>query len=374
MTSESAMFAGPRIAVSEYETTAAISDVIQGGPNAGDLIDYYANGTTFGSSAGWDSAGSCGPYLRSLDASYALSSYGLDCVGSLFDSDGISRSEIQVDGKNAYDPRSAAFLFDGACCTRSQDNSGFPSLTVSQNWNSSNGFESTTETDGIVECTGADGYLPPDQGACPSFQDAGVKLERAISMIGPSQVMMTDTWSSTDGHAHTVDAEYDDVQTLALAAQDLFKSPAVSITSPANDTNVKTSTVTVSGSAGSGSGISSLTVAGHAVRVGPNGTWSTTVALGKGANTITATATDNADQTASANITVIYAQQCVVPHVKGLSRSNAEKKIEAAGCLIGKIKKKHSKVKKGDAIGTKPGAGRTVAAGTKVKLIVSKGP
>jgi hypothetical protein len=480
--SEDAHFSGPRIAVSQFGTTA-YGNTITGGPNAGDLYDYYANGTTFSSYIGWDSAGSCGPYGITADPSYAYSIYAIDCTGSLYQRDGISRSEIQVDGRNAYDPRGAEVLFNrsGSCppsCNGSEDNPGFAALSVTQTgWNSANGFESTSETDGIVECTGADGYLPPNQAACPSFQDSGVKLQRAISMIGPFQILMTDTWSSTDGHAHTVDTEYDDssqshgggaefqfpgeagfsrhgvgdvlggvssapgsilvhtdasavdgnpdqnygaitfsngpsgfvfsrnneflehqvlsvpaggsttlsyiysfgttiegVQALALAAQDRIKSPAVSITSPANNTKTSSKSVTVSGTASSGSGISSLTVGGHAVSVGSNGSWSTSVALAKGANTITATATDNAGQSASANVTVIYAQKCVVPRVKELSRSKAEKKIRAAGCLVGKIKKKHSKkVKKGHAVGTKPAAGKTLKPGAKIELIISEG-
>jgi beta-lactam-binding protein with PASTA domain len=180
--------------------------------------------------------------------------------------------------------------------------------------------------------------------------------------------------SATLTYIYSFGTTIEGVRAMALAAQDQLKSPSISITSPANNTKVKTGAVAVSGTATAGSGIKSLTVAGHAVSVGPTGAWSTTVPLGKGANTITATATSKAGQTAAASITVIYAQTCTVPHVKGLSVSKAENRIRAAGCLVGKIKKKHSKVKKGKAAGTKPGAGSTVAAGTKIKLIVSKGP
>jgi hypothetical protein len=484
--SELPQFTGPRIAVSEFSSQVpdflGSGDLITGGPNAGLPHDYYANGSTFLSYVAWNSAGNCGVEGQTIDSTLAESNFALSCMGSLNRDDGVSRSEIQVDGSNAYNPNSAYDLFGrtGPCpttCNGSRDNSGFPSLTVSQNWNSSNGFESTQETDGIVKCAGADGELPPNEAACPSFAPTGVQLQRSISMIGPYQILMTDTWSSTDGHAHTVDTEYDDtsespgsgagfefpgessfsrhgvgdvvagapsapgsiyvhddvsapdgnpdenyaaitfstapsgflfsgvnefsehqilavpaagsatlsyiysfgttiegVQALALAAQDRLHSPAIAITSPANNTKVTQTTVSVSGTASAGSGIASLTVAGHPVSVASNGAWTTSVALAKGTNTITATATSNSGQTASAQITVIYAKSCTVPHVKGLSVSKAEKKIKAAGCLIGKIKKKHSKVKKGRVAASKPGAGRKVKAGTKVTLFVSKGP
>ncbi len=489
--SEQAAFAGPRIAVSQYGTTAyGSSDVTQNGPNNGTLFDYFADGNTFASSVGWDSAGSCGPYARSLDPAYASSGYILDCVGSLFSADGISRSEIQVDTKNAYDPQGASNLFDrtGPCtstmapfdpgCDGSQDNAGFPALSVSQNWNAANGFESTSETDPIVACSGADTYQPASQADCPSFVSSGVTLSRAISMIGTNQILMTDTWTSTDGNAHNVSALYDDeshccnpgfqfpgesgfsrhttgdviagpssapgsvllhsdvaypdnapdegygavtfgsapmgfvfnasyeftenqsfsvpaggsakfsyiysfgtsleqVQALALSAQDLLHSPAVSITSPGNgakyQNKTKTKKITVSGTATAGSGIKSLTVAGHAVSVGSNGAWSTTVTLKRGTQTITATALDNAGLTASAHITVIYAKACVIPHVKGQSRSGAEKTIRAAGCQVGKIKKVKSKIKKGHAVKTNHKAGKKLKPGAKIKLYVSEG-
>ncbi len=48
-------------------------------------------------------------------------------------------------------------------------------------------------------------------GTCPRFLDAGVKLERAVtSSEGGKVVTMTDTWSSTDQKAHTLDLLYDD--------------------------------------------------------------------------------------------------------------------------------------------------------------------
>ncbi len=490
--SEQGQFTGPRIAVSQYGTTAYSSDTIVDGPNNGALNDYYANGETFGSYVAWDSAGSCGPYAETVDPSYSYSNETLDCVGSLYQGDGISRSEIQVDTKNAYDPTGAKYLFarTGSCtstmapfdpgCDGSQDNAGLPALSVSQNWNPANGFESTQETDGIAECTGADAYQPPNQAACPSFVPSGVQLQRAISMIGANQILMTDTWTSTDGNAHNVSALYDDdfsdtgagagfqfpgeagfsrhapgdvvagpasapgsiyvhdnvdaadgnpddnygavtfasaplgfvfnapqeftenqsfsvpaggsakvtyvysfgtsleqVQALALAAQDALKSPAVKISSPSNSAHfqnkTKTKKITVSGTATAGSGIKSLTVAGHAVSVGSNGAWSTTVTLKRGTQTITATALDNAGLTASAHITVIYAKACVIPHVKGQSRSGAEKTIRAAGCQVGKIKKVKSKIKKGHAVKTNHKAGKKLKPGAKIKLYVSEG-
>jgi hypothetical protein len=479
---ESAAFAGPRIAVSEFETTGQTSDVVQNGPNAGALVDYVANGVTFSGFGLWDSAGACGARLNTIDASYAQAIHALDCGGTLLGSDGFSRSEIQVDGNNAYDVQGAADLIprSGGCpptCVGSQDNPGLPTLAVSQAWNSTNGLESTSTTEGIVECPPPDSFQPPNQVACPSFTPAGVALHRSTTMLSSNQIEMTDTWSSTDGHAHVVSALYDDeatgsgggagfqfagasgfsrqapgdvlpggasapgsilvhsnvnapdgdpseqyaaitfstspsqfvfsagnqfsehqafavpaggpatiqyiystgtsleqVQALALAAQDELKSPAVAIVSPPSGTRVKLKSIRVWGTTGAGSGIRSVTVKGRAASIGMNGIWSVRVPVAPGTNTITATATSNAGQTASAQITIVYAKRCVVPKVAGLSLSRAEAGIKAAGCQVGRIEREHASVAKGHVVGTKPPAGKKRKAGARVKLIVSSGP
>ncbi len=489
-TNEAAAFTGPKIAVSEFNSLLPDRlifsfyenrDTIVGGPNNGAPYDYYANGTTFSSYAGWYSAGSCGPFANTLDPTFSGASEALSCVGSLFNSDSFSRSEIVVDTKNAYDPSGAYLLVRRSntqvCppnCDGTQDDPGFPPLTVSQSWNPANGLESTVETDGIVECTGSDGFQPPNQTACPSFQPSGVELQRSVSMTTPDTITLTDSWSSTDGKPHTVDAEYDDevtgnaagvrfpgetgfsvhgtgdvvagpssapgsiftrtdvtaadgspddnygaitfasapseflfstpgefagtqtllvpatgsakltyiysfgttlagVQALALAAQDQLRSPSVSIGAPANGSRRHKRMVTVTGTATAGSGIRSVTVNGVSANLTAGGGWSAQVTLRRGTNALTATATSNSGLTASAQITVVYAKRCVVPHVNGLSRAKAEKTIAAAGCTVGKIIKRHSSLHKGDAVGIKPKPGSTRKPGAKVKLIVSEG-
>jgi hypothetical protein len=215
---ESSAFTGPALAVSEFSTNYSIS----GGPNHGKLDDYYASGQTFGSYVGWDSAGDCGPYQAPYDSHFAAAAFAINCNGALYRDDGFSRSEIQVDGHNAYAVAEAYYLFSrsGTCtatvppftnCDGSRDNAGYPALAVSQSWNPANGFESTHSAEGIVKCTGADGYKPANQAACPAFAASGVQLSRSTAMSqGGRSTTMTDTWSSTDGHAHTVDLLYDD--------------------------------------------------------------------------------------------------------------------------------------------------------------------
>ena len=97
-----------------------------------------------------------------------------------------------------------------------------------------------------------------------------------------------------------------EVEKLASEAQASY-FPSVSITSPANGSTTTSSPVTVSGTASDKVGLSSFTVDGKAVSVGSGGTWSTSVALNSGVNTITASATNLSGNSTSSSVTVTYA-------------------------------------------------------------------
>ncbi len=63
-----------------------------------------------------------------------------------------------------------------------------------------------------------------------------------------------------------------------------------------------------------------------------------------------------------------------VPTVLGKTRTSAEKAIRNAGLKVGAIKRKHSShTKKGDVISQSVSPGKSVAAGTRVGLVVSAG-
>ncbi len=94
--------------------------------------------------------------------------------------------------------------------------------------------------------------------------------------------------------------------TQALSQTRAAEPPTLSVASPVSGTTVSTSTINVSGSASGNFGIASLSVNGSAVTVANDGTWSTSVPLSSGANTISAVATDNAGKTTSRSITVTY--------------------------------------------------------------------
>jgi hypothetical protein len=494
-------FSAQPVAVSEWARELAISS----GPNLNTVFNYYVNDVTFTGSATWSAAGTpiqslptsyknaCGgPEIAPLDAAYDVGNFAIDCTGSLLSDDLGSfggRSEVQIDGRNAYDPAAAQGLFTSGSPI-SQNLNGFPaSLADGLDWDPATGMISSDATDPYVECDGPN-EEKPTPASCPGFVNSGVVLHRNITTSdGGLVVAMTDTWTSTDGRAHALDLLYDDavglvtsppdgepgyefpgqstfspyaagdtlpgpgtapgsilvhtnvaaadgdpneavgaltfgtapsgyaftanddfeehnvlvvpaggsttlsyvysvgytladVTALALAAQDRFEPPAVVIAPPAGGTSVSTATTTLSGITTAGSGVKSLLVGGQTVPVASNGAWTAQVPLSPGTNTITALATDAAGATAQAQVAVVYnppptppaPARCQVPRTKGMKLPAAEKALRRSHCKVGKIKKQTSHaVRRGRVTSTSPRAGRTVRAGSKVELFVSKG-
>jgi Glucodextranase, domain B/PASTA domain len=225
---DTSSFAGPDVAVSEAALPAAsISD---GPVNQGKPYNSYLNDVTFTGFSAWTAAGTPGGSLGSfsfspfacggpdsapIDPAFDLNSgnFAIDCAGSLLNDDlGAwgGRSEVQVDGRNAYDAAAAQALIPRTSGDNgSQDLAGFPTLTTTANWDPITGLMSSRTVEGIVECTGSNPYKPVIA-QCPSFESAGVQLERDITTSDGGRVTtMTDTWSSTDGRVHTVDLLYD---------------------------------------------------------------------------------------------------------------------------------------------------------------------
>jgi Glucodextranase, domain B len=119
----------------------------------------------------------------------------------------LGRSEIQVDGQNAFDSYTAAQLF-----IKLKTANQFPPLTVTRSFDPTTGLTTVREVDPIVECVGKAPAFPPEAPeSCESFRSAGVQLERSWHpAVGNEVVNMSDVWRSTDGAAHTLDLLYDE--------------------------------------------------------------------------------------------------------------------------------------------------------------------
>jgi Glucodextranase, domain B len=89
--------------------------------------------------------------------------------------------------------------------------------------------------------------------------------------------------------------------------------PSVTIATPGAEAATSQPRVVVSGTAADANGLSSLTVDGQAVSVGPDGAWTATVPLSQGANTITAIATNAFGNTAEAQTLATYTPAVPAP-------------------------------------------------------------
>ncbi|HTT31128.1 MAG TPA: PASTA domain-containing protein [Solirubrobacteraceae bacterium] len=221
---ESNSFAGPGLAISEAAlplTTPSGSGVNQNTP-----YNFYLNDVTFSGFAAWSAVGTppkslnpfiaCGgPEIAPINSSFDVGNFAIDCAGSLLSDDlGAfgGRSEIQIDGHNAYDPASALSLFTAAGSSPASENiAGFPkSLATTVQWDPATGLMSSQTSEPLVECNWPVNVEVPTFAVCPSFVDSGVKLERDVTTSdGGRVVTVSDTLSSTDGKVHTVDLLYD---------------------------------------------------------------------------------------------------------------------------------------------------------------------
>ncbi|MBV8219582.1 MAG: PASTA domain-containing protein [Solirubrobacterales bacterium] len=221
---ESNSFAGPGLAISEAAlplTTPSGSGVNQNTP-----YNFYLNDVTFSGFAVWSAVGTppkslnpfiaCGgPEIAPINSSFDIGNFAIDCAGSLLSDDlGAfgGRSEVQVDGHNAYDPAAAESLFPAANGNVASENiPGFLSLpTTTVQWDPATGLMSSQTSEPFVECNWPGNAEAPTFAVCPSFVNSGVTLERDVTTSdGGRVVTVSDTWSSTDGKAHAVDLLYD---------------------------------------------------------------------------------------------------------------------------------------------------------------------
>jgi PASTA domain len=398
-----AAFKGPVLLTSENDPFNTF-----GGPNDGKLRGFYnyaqqpqaANDFEDLTDGGlWDS------YLFSK-------SYGVDTTVFYANAylwrgnnAGVSntRSEVQIDGKDAYGPGSASSLIyrSGACpptCDGSQDNAGFPSFSYSFVQNHSSGDSVIHETDSFASCTGNPAY-PPTHATCPSFTSTGVKDDRTIVQNQSGHVVLiTDNYSSTDGHQHSIDLLYENDQYLnrSKPADTGYVIPGQSgyavrhlgdtLTVPDRPDTVYVKNVAVAdGDPYTGQGAITYSVAPSQIKFICPPTYSDTCFTMHYSATVPATGSLTYKFGYSTDYTTAEVQSeavgiqhsytpCVVPKLKGKKLRAAKALLANAYCGVGKIKKARSKkIKKGRVISSRPGAGVTKPYGFPVNLKVSRG-
>lgn len=420
---------------------------------------------------------------------------GWSNAGVLFPWDGLARSETVVDGVNAYGAQTLGDIAGDAFAANPL--AGLSAHVTSHD--DATGDTTVAESEQLLDCVGPTGAGdPPTQAptACtpPSdpasaLADTGVRLDRTILVTAAGRmVRFTDTFTSTDGAAHTVALEYDNgvgqgggdpayrfpgetafathaatdsvpgpasapgsvlihtdgtlpdgdpgnpslaltfstapngfafldpavfltrytrtvpaggsitisqsyaddatdagAAALARQAEDAYSGPAVTIASPASGATVTTPSVAVSGTATDNVGVTSLTVDGQAVPVASDGSWSTTVPLAPGANTITAQAADAQGNVTQAQTQVTFAPptpaphvvrsravRCLVPSLWRLSVGRARAKLRRFHCTPGRAHTRRTRhVVSGLVLSQDVRVGRQLPAGSEVGFTVS---
>jgi List-Bact-rpt repeat protein len=193
-------YSGPVVGVGDRETSK-----ISGGANNGKAYDYSLDAQQLTAAFDYASLGSCGLHNGFLyDSAYANTTVTFACNAGLVSADSPSaptRSELQIDGANAYAP-AQAFLIN-------PDGAGLPALTETYTVDKATGNVVIQETDPLVKCNGA--TYPPTTGSCATYLPTGVTDDRTITQDHDGHISwITDTFKSTDSKAHAVELLWDD--------------------------------------------------------------------------------------------------------------------------------------------------------------------
>jgi hypothetical protein len=202
-------YTGPRVAFSRFSTTT-----ISSGPNAGRTFFFTFGDATMTAQTYLSSLDGCGSAttLPMGDRAVTVSDYVFFCAAGFHNSNAdfggatdLTRSELDVDGQNAYGSVSAEELFTGSNAL-----SGFPAARVTLNsFDPSTGNAKVMDTEALVKCAPSDVYNPTSAG-CTSFASTGVSISRVTQTSHGGRVAtQTDTFTSTDRAQHTLDLLYE---------------------------------------------------------------------------------------------------------------------------------------------------------------------
>jgi hypothetical protein len=202
------------------------SELVGSGPNAGAVSDYYIWAQQLTAANDYNSAGNCGlddGYLFNSDMESTTTTWYCNDWFWWYENyvggpDESTRSQIQVDGADAYTPSTANDINPAG-------SPGFPELDYDYSVDPATGNLTITESQPIVKCP--DAGFPPDSSTCPSFVGTGVRLDRTITQESDGHlVFFTDNWMSTDGGSHSIDLLPQNDQNFGDAGPDIqYKFP-----------------------------------------------------------------------------------------------------------------------------------------------------
>jgi PASTA domain/Divergent InlB B-repeat domain len=181
--------------------------VVSGGPNNGKVYDYALDVQQLTAAFDYVSVSGCGindgflydPTLANTTVTYACNAGLLGRESSA----GPTRSEVQIDGANAY-AAAQAFLINSNA-------SGLPSVSNTYTVATATGNIVVHETAPLVKCASV--AYPPTTSSCSSFVSTGVTDNRTITQDHDGHISwISDAFTSTDSKAHSVDLLWENSQ------------------------------------------------------------------------------------------------------------------------------------------------------------------
>ncbi|MDQ6604984.1 MAG: hypothetical protein M3Z06_00380 [Actinomycetota bacterium] len=162
---------------------------------------------------------------------------------------------------------------------------------------------------------------------------------------------------------------------LEQIERDRYGGPTITVAAPRQNQVLRAKRLTVHGRASDLIGVTSVSVGGHGVPVGPSGGFQSSVALRLGPNHIPIRATNVAGIATTTTLTVAYRlRPCVVPRLRAKPLASAKHAIRHNRCALGQVRRMRSRtVGAGRVISSTPKAGRHRAYGAMVSLVVSRG-
>ncbi len=177
---------------------------VNGGPNDGAPYDFYIWAQQRAGAFDYDSLGSCGiddAYLNGSTLDIVTTTYYCNAwlyyYENFANSSASKRSELRIDGVNAYTP-------DAARSINLQASPGFPTVHFSLKVDPVSGEATIHESEQLVRCP--DQTFPPTPASCPRFVPTGVRDRRTIVEDHSGHLAtITDRFKSTNGKAHRLD-------------------------------------------------------------------------------------------------------------------------------------------------------------------------
>jgi hypothetical protein len=129
-----------------------------------------------------------------------------------------TRSSVEVDGYDAYLPKAAREVEEDFKKEAERKNNelftppaGKPAVAVEDHFDEATRQMTIEERDPVVKCWPEPATYPPTPTSCTSFVATGVEVQRTWQTSDEDHVAaLTETWSSSDGAAHTVSVRYFD--------------------------------------------------------------------------------------------------------------------------------------------------------------------